>query len=96
MANEAKRKITVLQSRHDYASENNVPSILLQGIWLKDLGFKPGDFAEIECDQDTLIIHRKDRSEAPVDPEVLAMREKVKGMTGKQKKQMMEALLMNQ
>ena len=41
-------KLTCLHSRRSYASAENVPSILLEGICLKESGFNPGDYAEID------------------------------------------------
>ena len=39
-----------------------VPQIRLQGLWLKETGFKPGDNLNVQCEEGKLIITRVDES----------------------------------
>lgn len=35
-----------------------VPQIRLQGLWLQEIGFKPGDNLNVQCEEGKLIISR--------------------------------------
>ena len=35
-----------------------VPQIRLQGLWLEEIGFKPGDKFNVQCEEGKLIISR--------------------------------------
>lgn len=91
LVNEGKRRITCLRSRKNYASANDVPSILLEGIWLKELGFHPGDYAEIECNEGQLIIRRRERENA-FDPKVAEVQKAYNNLTRSQKRQLVKAI----
>ena len=38
--------------------EKTVPSIILKGEWLRNLGFEIGERVDVECTEDKLIISR--------------------------------------
>lgn len=50
------RKLKVYnQSRGNYS---NIPTIILKGHWLKEFGFLLGNYVEIICNQDILLIKK--------------------------------------
>lgn len=49
------RELTACRSRRNY----EWPSILLDGKWLKESGFEPGDKVRVCCDKGKLTIQKK-------------------------------------
>ena len=86
------RTITVLNSRHSYASAEKVPSLLLEGIWLKNLGFNTGDFAKIECEDGKITIFRKERSEVQPFLQEAECIDKYMVLTEKERRKVMKAI----
>jgi toxic protein SymE len=46
------RKLRVYKSTRNYAQ----PSIVLQGAWLAEAGFAPGDYISVSCQENRLTI----------------------------------------
>ena len=49
------------------AKYKTIPSIVLQGEWLRELGFEAGDRIRVECSEGKISIQREEA--AVVDPE---------------------------
>ena len=41
--------------------DDKIPSIVVQGRWLQELDFKPGDHIKVECDDGTLTIRKAEK-----------------------------------
>lgn len=52
----SKRELTVYSGGGTY--RNPFPQIILQGQWLKSLGFSAGDKITVICNQDQIIIEK--------------------------------------
>lgn len=52
----SKRELTVYSGGGAY--RNPFPQIILQGQWLKSLGFSAGDKITVICNQDQIIIEK--------------------------------------
>ena len=54
------REMTVYRARGTSIGTNN-PLIMLQGKWLRDLGFSTGDRISVTCDGGRLIVEKTGR-----------------------------------
>ncbi len=55
-----KREMTVYRAR-GASMETNRPLIMLQGKWLRDVGFSTGDRIAVTCEDGRLIVERTGR-----------------------------------
>ncbi len=92
MKKKERRMLTVHASRQRYASLNEAPCIILEGVWLNELGYRPGDRVDVRTEDGRLTISRINPADIPEDPEKKACREEVGRMSAKQRK-MMAAML---
>ena len=54
MKNSKKRNLKVYNQSQGY--KGNVPTIILKGEWLKELGFECNQHIEVVCEKDKLVI----------------------------------------
>lgn len=45
----------IRQSGHEY---KEIPTIILKGLWLQELGFSIGDHVQVRCESGQLVITR--------------------------------------
>ena len=57
------RKLRVYNSTRKYGD----PSILLQGAWLAEAGFSPGDYISVICQENQLTIQIEKKYEQEAD-----------------------------
>ena len=50
------RKLKVYAQSMSGGNYTQVPTIILKGQWLKNAGFEAGDYVEVECDGDKIIL----------------------------------------
>ena len=52
------RQLKVYSSRLHYADNYDAPCIRIEGKWLSEYGFKPGDYIAVECKDGELLIKK--------------------------------------
>lgn len=85
------RNLTVSTARRSYETTQNVPALVLQGIWLQELGFQPGDLAHIECSDGKLTITRQEKKNE-TSPEAVACIDHYRNLPRKEKRLVMQTL----
>ena len=78
------RQLKVYSSRLHYADNYDAPCIRIEGKWLSEYGFKPGDYIAVECkDGELLIKHDEERTAALAEMKT-ALKDKLKGFSKKE------------
>ena len=81
-----RRKLKVYKRTSD--SGRDMPVIVLQGNWLMNHGFNPGDFIAVECEENDLHIVKRD----PDASELETISERIEKLTPAQKRKVSAAL----
>jgi len=80
------RKLKVYRRTNE--SGNQIPTIVLQGKWLINHGFNPGDYIAVECEENDLRIVKRE----PDASERETLTERIDKLTPAQRKKVSAAL----
>ena len=81
------RKLKVYEQSMGGGNYTQVPTILLKGKWLEEAGFKAGEYVEVVCDGDKIILTK---SSAP-EPRK-SLEDRIKNLSESQKKKLSEMI----
>lgn len=73
-----------------YRNGKNVPMLRISGLWLEELGFKPGDFVRIKCEDGQLIINLNEEKAQELADEKAFKEEELKKLQKKFQKEKIE------
>ena len=73
-----------------YRNGKSVPMLRISGLWLEELGFKPGDFVRIKCEDGQLIINLNEEKAQELADEKAFMEEEMKKLQKKFQKEKKE------
>ncbi len=65
-----------------------VPTILLKGQWLRNAGFEAGEYVEVQCEGDKIILTKTQKSEQ----DKISIEDKVKKLDKKQREKLSEII----
>ena len=86
------RHLKVYSSRLRYADNANAPCIRIEGKWLSEYGFNPGDYISVECKNGELIIRKDiDRIQHEAD-EIRKYKDQINSLSDKELSYLKEAI----
>ena len=71
------RKLKVYEQSMSGSSYTQVPTIILKGQWLKAAGFEAGQYVEIVCEGDNIVLSR---TTAPEQATKKSLEDKIKDL----------------
>lgn len=84
-----KRKLKIYEQSMGGGNYTQVPTLLLKGKWLEEVGFKAGEYVEVNVENEIITITKTTPPE-PIDKKTL--KEKIDGVSPEQKKKLSELI----
>ena len=81
------RKLKVYEQSMGGGNYTQVPTILLKGKWLEEAGFKAGEYVEVVCDGDKIILTKTSAAEPRK-----SLEDRIKNLSESQKKKLSEMI----
>ncbi len=82
-----KRKLKIYEQSMGGGNYTQVPTLLLKGKWLEEVGFKAGDYVEVNIENEVITIKKTTPPEAT---EKKTLQEKISELSPDQKKKLSE------
>jgi len=80
-----KRKLKIYEQSMSGGNYTPVPTLLLKGKWLEDVGFKAGEYVEVNIENEVITITK---TTPPEVKEKKTLKEKIDELTPEQKKKL--------
>lgn len=80
-----KRKLKVYEQSMGGGNYTQVPTLLLKGKWLEDVGFKAGDYVEVDIENEVITITK---TTPPEKVERKTLQEEIDELTPSQRKKL--------
>lgn len=83
------RKLKVYEQSMSGGSYTPVPTIILKGKWLKEAGFKSGEYVEVVCDGDKITLSKTTPPESSLKK---SLEDKINDLSPNQRKKITEMI----